>query len=186
MKISSRNIAKGFVSLELMVALVLLCILAAFLLTSFLSIQREARITKAHSLFASIRSTSLLARARCELDLAQTTTPAENAPLCRAVGKSTILMDTQVVAMSNKYPDYTLKGILAALQILGVNSEEIPDKKTTNGLILHLNAPTETLTIQIAGAEDLPTCQISYQSASYDAPKNVYVSPSVKLITSGC
>jgi len=139
-------------------------ILAAVALPKFIAAQRDARIAKAQGIYGAIRSASALAKARCELDLAQGLVAAGT---CGNAAPQ-VNMDGTAVNIVNRYPAATAAGIQAAAGIDVIN----------DGVTVTAGNP---ITFDMVGATTPATCRISYTAATAAA------APVITLIsTAGC
>ncbi len=140
----------GFTLIELVMVIVILGILSAFALPRFADLGSEAREASIKGIYGAIKSASSIAHAQALV---------ENAA-------STINLEGQAIAMSNKFP--TAAGIQDAAQIT------LSDFGAGSGV-----AGT-VLTLQAAGATTPADCQITYTEATATAP------PAIVLTVDDC
>jgi MSHA pilin protein MshA len=153
--------AAGFTLIELIIVITVIGILAAVALPRFINMQHDARVSKAQAIYGAIKSAASLAKARCELDLAQGT-----AGQCTSTGGQANMEGLNIV-MVNRYPAATAVGIDLAAQV-----------SSAEGLVI---TGTNPRVFQITGASTLATCQVAYTEAS--APGNA---PTIVVDVTGC
>jgi MSHA pilin protein MshA len=144
------------------IVIIVVGILAAVAIPRYISMQADARAAKAQAVYGGIKSASILAKARCELDLAAV---VPGGTCTSAAG--TVNMDGVAVTMVNRYPAATAAGIDAATQLTAAE-----------GLTIAGAAPR---TFDVNGATTPATCRVSYTAAAA-----VGVAPTITVVTTGC
>jgi MSHA pilin protein MshA len=119
-------------------------------------------VAKTQGIYGAIKSASVLAKSRCELDLAQLVAGGNCTPTA-----GTINMDGAIVDMVNRYPAATLTGIDRAAQV-----------SATEGIVIGGTGAQRIY--EIAGANLAAECRIIYNEAPLGS------APDIQILTSGC
>lgn len=152
----------GFTLIELVIVITIVGILAAVALPRYVGMQRDARAAKAQAIHGAIKSAGALAKARCQLDLAQ----IASGGTCTATA-GTVNMDGALVDMVNRYPAAAASGIDRAAQV-----------SPTEGVTIGGTAPQRTY--DMVGASTAADCRITYGEAVAGS------APDIQIVTSGC
>jgi MSHA pilin protein MshA len=165
--------ARGFTLMELVVVIAIIAILAAVALPRLIETQHDARAAKARAIHGSLRTAASLARARCELDLANT--PAPGKVSCRDTPPM-VEMDGHRVRIVNHYPAASADGIDVAADInLGADGLVASNGTATNSQ--GLAVPSRMY--KVSGG-DTPGCSVTYLEAGSGG------SAEVQVATDGC
>ena len=151
----------GFTLIELVVVITILAALSAIVLPRYVALQSDARRAKAQALYGGMRAASVLAKARCELDLAAGLVAAGT---CGNAAPQ-VTMEGLAIDIVNRYPAATAPGIDAAAQIV-----------VADGFTITAGA---TRLYDIAGGT-APNCRVTYTAAAVNA------APAITLNTVGC
>jgi MSHA pilin protein MshA len=158
---------RGFTLIELIIVITIVAILAAAALPRFIDAQRDARTAKANAIYGSIRSASVLAKARCELDLV-ISAPTTN---CKTTttGAPGVVMDGANVTMVYGYPAATAAGIGTAAQI-NLVADGLAQNASGTGIRYDVNGGT--------------ACAVGYAPAI--SAGGVQVAPVINVVTTNC
>ena len=137
------NKSNGFTLIEMVVVIVIVSILAAFAVPTYLEIRSDARVSSIQTALGAVRAASAMAHA---LYLAPGTSPA------------TVTMDNVSVALTNGYPSYA-----SILTAAGINTGTTAGSYTTTGM-----ASPQLVTI--VGATTPGSCLVSYTAAGVSTP----------------
>jgi len=150
------NRQRGFTLIELVVVITILGILAAFAVPKFITLDTTARAATINGLAGSVKSAASLARG---MSMA-----SQNA--------TSVTMEGATVNLANNYPDATLNGIAAAVN---VNTASGGDFTFTAG------SSTVAATWTKNGAPTATSCEVTYLPAA-----SAGATPTISAVTSGC
>jgi len=162
---------RGFTLIELIVVISIIAILAINALPRLIETQRDARVAKAQSIYALLRSASALAHSRCLLDISSAA-PNQTLVNCNS-NPPAVDMEGIMVVIRNRYPAASADGIDTAAQINGGN----------DGLNISNGGGVPTRFYDLAGGT-APECRVSYQEATVNG--GVYSAPVISVVTTGC
>lgn len=157
-----KKLQKGFTIIELVIVIVIIGLLAAIALPKYVAMQQDARLAKMQAFYGAIRSAALLAKARCEIDLANGYTAVGQ---CGNAAPS-VTMDGSVVTMINRYPTANAAGIVTAA---GINPAAISVATAVDGVYATGGGAVAGSIITINAVGGAGVCTVTYTAPAVGA-----------------
>lgn len=158
----------GFTTLEFSVAISVIAMLYFFAMPRYVALQHQARITKAQSLYNTVRAAATLTKAMCLSEKSSAKSGNCNSD------NGFMMFNNYKINMQNQYPEASLGagGIIEAAQI-NEEKDSVSISSTGSGMFRVIN-------IDVNGAE-VGRCRVSYS-----APLRMNEEARISVIIAGC
>lgn len=177
---------RGITTVEVIVVVVAIGLIAALALPHLSSRQREQRLAKLHAARGAVQSAAALmhgvalARHNQPQPTCTATGFGANPPWLNAAGNGNLCTDHSRVQVALLYPAPTLAGIVASAGLVPVAGTPSAEQLAVEGLEVRSSAGE--LRVLVSGGSDASGCAFVYR-----APRSLGEAPSIgAAVTSGC